>query len=166
MTTDGLTGVANKRYLMEILDRDWEHAVHEGSSLALLMMDLDKFKSINDTHGHPAGDAVLVEFARRARSVVRSTDLLARFGGEEFSVLMAHADLAEASEVAERIREAVAARPILFEETSIPVTVSIGLAVAHPKGNDRPADLIAQADALLYEAKQAGRNRVCFGPVA
>lgn len=162
MTTDGLTSVYNKRYLLETLDREFEQAKRSKSPLAVLMMDLDKFKSINDTHGHLAGDQVLIEFARRAKETVRATDLLARYGGEEFAVLMADTMLADAHHVAERIRDVVAAEPVVFENKIIPITVSIGLAIYTGESNTDPDDLLQRADEWLYQAKQSGRNRVCF----
>jgi diguanylate cyclase (GGDEF)-like protein len=162
MTTDGLTSVYNKRYLLETLDREFEQAKRSKSPLAVLMMDLDKFKSINDTHGHLAGDQVLIEFARRAKETVRATDLLARYGGEEFAVLMADTTLADAHLVAERIREVVAAEPVVFENKIIPITVSIGLAIYTGESDTDPDDLLQRADEWLYQAKQSGRNRVCF----
>lgn len=162
MTTDGLTGVHSKRYFQETLEREFEQSTRSLSPLCVLMMDLDKFKSVNDTYGHLAGDAVLVEFARRAKSVVRSGDLLARYGGEEFALLMTRTTLADAIQVAERIRQVIAATPIEFENNSIPVTVSLGFCWLTPHATCKPADLLAEADEQLYVAKRSGRNQVCY----
>ena len=160
MTTDGLTGAHTKRYLLEALDRELQHARRSGTPVAVLMLDLDRFKSINDTHGHLAGDAVLVEFARRAKETLRSGDLLARYGGEEFSVLLSRTDLDGALQTAERIRETVAATPVLFEGTVIPISVSIGVALSTAFASERPEDLLGRADERLYHAKRSGRNQV------
>ncbi|MBS0201614.1 MAG: GGDEF domain-containing protein [Planctomycetes bacterium] len=161
MTTDGLTTVHNKRYFLETLEREFEQSTRAGSPLCVVMMDLDKFKFINDTHGHLAGDAVLVEFAQRAKSVLRSGDLLARYGGEEFALLMTRTSLADAIQVAERIRQVAAATPIDFEEHAISVTVSLGLSCLTPHRACKPADMLARADEQLYLAKRSGRNQVC-----
>lgn len=161
MTTDGLTQAFNKRYLLDVLERELDIIRRQGSSLAILVMDLDRFKSVNDTHGHLAGDAVLAEFAHRIRPLLRRGDVLARFGGEEFVVLCPRTSLEDGALVAERIRAAAAAEPVVFEAISIPITVSIGLSGAH--GPDAPAasQLLDAADQQLYRAKHSGRNRVC-----
>ncbi len=112
MTTDGLTGAYNKRYLLETLDREWQQSRRAGTPLSVMMLDLDKFKAVNDTYGHLAGDAVLVEFARRVRGVLRSGDLLARYGGEEFCMLLSRTALDDAVQVAERVRALAAATPV------------------------------------------------------
>lgn len=160
MTTDGLTGAQTKRYLVEALERELQHSQRSGTPVAVLMLDLDKFKSINDTHGHLAGDAVLVEFARRIRETLRSGDLLARYGGEEFTVLLARTDRDGALQTAERIRSAIAEEPVAFEGITIPVTVSIGVAMATPFSAETTDNLLAEADERLYQAKRTGRNRV------
>ncbi len=161
MTTDGLTGTYNKRYLIETLERELACTVRHNETLSLAMLDLDRFKSINDTFGHLAGDAVLVEFARRAKSMVRSGEILARYGGEEFALLLPRTEQPQAIAAAERLRQAIAAQPVVFEQHSIPITVSIGLATiaAQPC---TAQELIAIADERLYIAKNSGRNRVCY----
>ncbi len=161
MTTDGLTSVHNKRYLLETLERERAQSRRAGTPLCLLMMDLDKFKSINDTHGHLAGDAVLVEFSRRAKSALRSGDLLARYGGEEFAMLLTRTDLHDAVQVAERVRQLVAASAVEFEGVSIPITVSIGLCCDDHRAPE-PRDLLSLADEQLYVAKNSGRNQVRY----
>lgn len=162
MTTDGLTAVHNKRYFLETLERECEQSRRHASPLCVLMLDLDKFKSINDTFGHLAGDAVLMEFARRIQSVTRSGDLVARYGGEEFAALLTRTTLTEGIRIAERIRQATAAEPVKVDDQCIPMTVSIGIACTTERATDSPLDLVAHADEQLYNAKHAGRNRVSF----
>lgn len=162
MTTDGLTSVQNKRYFLETLDRELHLSRRAGSPLCLALMDLDKFKSINDSHGHLAGDAVLVEFARRVKWNLRSGDLLARFGGEEFAMLMTRTPLADAVTVAERVRQTTAASPVVFDGQNIPITVSLGLSCTAGRPEISPDKFIAEADEQLYAAKHSGRNKVCY----
>ena len=162
MTTDGLTGVHNKRYLLETLDREVQQSRRSGTPLCVMMLDLDKFKVVNDTFGHLAGDAVLVEFARRAKSELRGGDLLARYGGEEFAMVLTRTELKDAVQVAERIRQSTAAEPVEFEEYSIPITVSIGICCDHDLQDRDSRDLLVSADEQLYIAKQSGRNQVRF----
>lgn len=161
MTTDGLTQVYNKRFLVDCIEREMQQAERGMQSLCLLMMDLDKFKSINDTYGHLAGDQVLSEFATRATSVLRSGEVLARFGGEEFALLCSPATLDQAIQAAERVRQITASQPVRYEQLYIPVTISIGISDFDPKREFlSPAELISRADEKLYAAKQNGRNRV------
>lgn len=162
MTTDGLTGIYNKRFFLDALSKEAEHAAHRVGPLCLLMMDLDKFKAINDTHGHLAGDAVLVEFAKRARAILRTGDILARYGGEEFAIVLAATPQDQAIAIAERLRLAAQATPVTFGSISIPITVSIGVASVASETAFEPSDLISQADALLYQAKNNGRNQVQY----
>ncbi|MDX1948857.1 MAG: diguanylate cyclase [Pirellulaceae bacterium] len=159
MTTDGLTQVYNKRYLLDVIERELARAARTGRPLAVLMFDVDRFKSINDTHGHLAGDEVLSELCRRARGLVRQEEVLARYGGEEFVVLMPDTNREQGRAAAERLRGVIAERPFRTERVEIPVTVSIGVAAT----GDRPltaALLLDQADEQLYAAKRGGRNRV------
>lgn len=161
MTTDGLTQVYNKRFLLDTLEREIQQAKRGRESLCLLMMDLDKFKSINDIYGHLAGDKVLAEFAGRAMSVLRSGEVLARYGGEEFAMLCAPASLEQALHAAERVRLVTASEPVHFEQVDIPITVSIGVCCAHPANDEiNPTELLSRADEMLYAAKKNGRNRV------
>ena len=157
---DPLTGVLNRGALLKILVRDCARAEREGTPLATLMVDVDYFKKVNDNYGHSAGDAVLVGVANRMRDMLRPYDALARFGGEEFLLVLPACDAASAMSVAERVRAAVAEPPIMSESRSISVTCSIGVAAASNGHAVSPAMLIEAADMALYRAKNAGRNRV------
>ena len=157
---DGLTGVHNKRYLLEFLERELAGAVRHGHPLSLVMFDLDHFKRINDERGHLAGDHVLKEIAARVRARVRREDLFARYGGEEFACVLPSTALDGAIAFAEQIRRLICERPVTFDGTSITVTASLGVAcAAKESGVDGPA-LIKRADDNLYAAKHGGRNQV------
>jgi two-component system cell cycle response regulator len=159
--TDGLTGLYNRRYLTAHLDTLFGRGGTAAKDVALLMFDIDRFKLVNDTYGHPVGDEVLVEVAKRALSNVRGFDLVARYGGEEFLVIMPESSLASASAVAERLRRAIGETLIAVsaEPAALPVTISIGVAVT---GGETmlPGQLLKHVDDALYAAKHAGRNRV------
>ena len=159
--TDKLTGLHNRHYFEEHLGTLIEQANNRGRPLSLLMIDIDHFKTINDTHGHLAGDKVLVGFAERIRSAVRGIDLASRFGGEEFVVAMPDANAEVAYRVGERLRGLIAAKPFSLGEGEPPVSVtaSVGVASVHSL-EDGATDLLSRADAALYEAKRSGRNRV------
>ena len=158
--TDSLTSLYNRRHMMNVLEREFQQVARNGQTFTLMMIDLDHFKAINDSYGHPAGDAVLVTAARILRDAVRGVDYAARFGGEEFIVLLTDTGADEAEASAERIRSRLADGTISHGDDRITVTASIGLAEVIGAG-DTPGALIARADAALYEAKQQGRNRVC-----
>jgi diguanylate cyclase (GGDEF)-like protein len=157
-TTDELTGLPNRGTFEGWLTRETERARRDGSPLALLLVDIDHFKRVNDQRGHAAGDLVLSEVARRLRDAVRSDDLLARVGGEEFGVLLPSADLAAAAEVGERIRSQIRAAPMAVAEGSVNVTVSSGVAALEL--HDDELSLVSRADLRLYEAKRDGRDCV------
>jgi two-component system cell cycle response regulator len=159
--TDGLTGLHNRRYLDSHLQTLFDRAVSRRRPLSLMITDLDRFKSINDAHGHDGGDDVLREFARRLRKNVRGIDLACRFGGEEFVVVMPDTEAQIAEKVAERIRAEIEKTPFAVggNGTTIPVTVSVGVASLN-RGPDSVAELMKRADLALYEAKSSGRNRV------
>jgi two-component system cell cycle response regulator len=159
--TDALTGLHNRRYLDSHLQTLFDRAVARRRPLSVMITDLDRFKTVNDTHGHDGGDDVLREFARRLRKNVRGIDLACRFGGEEFVVVMPDTDGAVAEKVAERIRAEIAQMPFVVGDAgeTIEVTVSIGVS-SMLKGLDSVAGLMKRADLALYEAKSAGRNRV------
>ncbi|MEX0851843.1 MAG: PleD family two-component system response regulator [Bauldia sp.] len=159
--TDGLTGLHNRRYLERHLATLVQQAVARDKPLSVLMIDIDHFKSINDSFGHLAGDDVLREFARRVRKAVRGIDLACRLGGEEFVIVMPDTDAALAILVGERLRQKIAADPFRVSDPdeAIPVTVSIGVAsLASP--DDTPDLLLKRADDAVYRAKRGGRNRV------
>lgn len=157
--TDSLTGLHNRRYLDSHLQALFDRAVSRGRPLSVLIADLDRFKSINDTHGHDAGDSVLKEFASRLRKSVRGMDLACRYGGEEFVVVMPDTDPDVAKVVAERVRTETAGAAFTVGEATIEVTVSVGLSTLKGQADTIPA-LMKRADVALYEAKNGGRNRV------
>ncbi|MDJ0947814.1 MAG: PleD family two-component system response regulator [Alphaproteobacteria bacterium] len=159
--TDPLTGVYNRRYFDVHVEGQQSRAASLGKPLALLMIDIDRFKQINDSHGHAAGDEVLAEIANRIVRHVRNFDMVARLGGEEFVVVMPETDEKAAHGVAERLREAFANRPVKTSGPAgeISVTASIGVAVSED-GSGRAQHLLARADGAMYEAKRRGRNRV------
>ena len=159
--TDGLTGLHNRRYLDTHLRTLFERAQRRGRPLSLLIADIDRFKSINDTYGHDGGDDVLREFSRRLRRNVRGLDLACRYGGEEFVIVMPETDPAVAGMVAERIRAEIESTPFAIQAAAkaISVTASFGVATM-AAAPDNPERLLKRADTALYEAKTGGRNRV------
>jgi two-component system cell cycle response regulator len=159
-TRDGLTRLYNKKYFVEALQKEFAHASRHKAPLALMLLDVDHFKQVNDTHGHPAGDFVLQKLASVLMGQARAEDLVARYGGEEFALILRQSTEEAANHFAERIRADVAGTEFIFQGTSIPVTVSVGLSTIQDREVKRPEDLIAIADGYLYRAKRAGRNRV------
>jgi two-component system, cell cycle response regulator len=159
--TDPLTGLFNRRYMESHLSTLLEQAASRGKPLAVLVIDIDYFKSINDSHGHDAGDDVLRDFALRIKRSIRGIDLACRLGGEEFVVVMPETDMAVAAMVAERLRRRIAAESFAIQKGSrtIPVTISIGIAALRGR-DDNAASLLKRADQALYRAKRDGRNRV------
>lgn len=158
-TRDPLTGLLNRREFDRIVADERERALRFEHGLGLVMIDIDHFKAVNDTHGHPVGDIVLREVARRLSTQVRSVDRLARFGGEEFALVLVETDPGAAFEAAQRICAAVAAEPVPAGETlRLHVTISAGVALL-PQHAGTEAELVAAADRALYAAKQRGRNR-------
>ncbi len=158
--TDGLTGLYNRRFMTTHFDQTLEQAHRQGRSLAVLIADMDHFKSVNDTYGHDAGDAVLRELAERMRGSVRGVDLVCRFGGEEFVVIMPDTELDTAGIVAERIRARVAAEPFLLPDgTRLERTISVGIGALQTAA-DTAETILKRADGALYDAKLSGRNRV------
>ncbi|TAK49203.1 MAG: PleD family two-component system response regulator [Xanthobacteraceae bacterium] len=157
--TDSLTGLHNRRYMESHLATLTEQAAARRKPLTLMMLDIDYFKSVNDSYGHDAGDDVLREFATRIRKSIRGIDLACRLGGEEFVVVMPETDMGIAATVAERLRRCIAGTPFLIGngEKKIDVTISIGLAAL---GSANAHDLLKRADQALYQAKRDGRNRV------
>jgi two-component system, cell cycle response regulator len=157
---DGLTGVHNKRYFLEFLERELAGAVRHGHPLTLVMFDVDHFKQVNDTRGHLAGDEVLKDLAARIKPRIRREDLFARYGGEEFACVLPSTALAGGVVFAEHLRTLVAERPTVFENTPISFTISLGVATVHNEGKIDAEALIKRADENLYAAKRDGRNRV------
>jgi diguanylate cyclase (GGDEF)-like protein len=165
-TLDGLTGTFNRRHFMERAQQAYDNSRRFGHALTAMMLDVDHFKRVNDRHGHHVGDQVLRALAERCRSALRSVDLLGRYGGEEFAILLPGASEQSAATVlAERIRRKVAEEPIETDDGPVRVTISIGVATIDQQMRS-PEDLFKRADAALYEAKQAGRNRVVEDAVA
>ena len=157
---DGLTQIHNNRYLTDFLDREVARSQRHQRPLSVLMLDLDKFKVVNDQHGHLCGDHVLRELSNRIRHTVRREDLFARYGGEEFALVLVESSHEQAVEVAERIRATMEQSPFWFESLPIPVTLSVGVATTNGETAVSATELLKQADANLYRAKNAGRNRV------
>jgi diguanylate cyclase (GGDEF)-like protein len=157
---DGLTNTFNRRYFLDRLHGELRFSVRHGKPLALLFVDIDHFKKINDTYGHQAGDQLLAAVARVLMTTIRAEDVLARYGGEEFAVICREIELAGAEALARRLVAAVAERPFEFGGQQIPVTISVGATI--DRGRSDAQALIAVADAAMYEAKRAGRNRVCL----
>lgn len=161
--TDGLTGIANRRYFDEYLDAEWRRAQRDKNPLSLLLMDVDHFKRYNDKYGHVAGDGVLQEVAATLDSISRRpADLAARYGGEEFALILPNTSIQGALILGEKILQAVTNLhiPHAASSTHAYVSISIGAVALIPSGTDRTIDLIERADACLYRAKEGGRNQV------
>src|SRR5579884_814522 len=156
-THDALTGVWNRRAILEFLDHEIARSFRHSTALSALLIDVDHFKSINDTYGHSTGDRVLLEIARTMNELMRSYDFLGRFGGEEFLAILPTADETGAAEVGERLRDHVR-RIKLADEPQINISISIG-ACTH-NGNESAGEMLEMVDSALYRAKAAGRNRV------
>lgn len=164
MTVDELTQAFNRQYFQESLKREISRVQRYQRNLSLAMLDIDRFKEINDTYGHPAGDEILRTFVTLVARHIRRSDLLARYGGDEFAIIFPEANASAARIVCEKLRALVAASPFFFDRQSVTVTTSIGLqSYDHSDGDLTVSQLVAAADTKLYEAKQAGRNRVCSG---
>lgn len=159
-THDNLTCLWNRAGVLDIMERELNRAQREGTPLGLIMADLDHFKRVNDTYGHLAGDAVLLEAARRMLSSVRPYDSIGRYGGEEFLVVLPGCDALDAVNHAERLRACISAEPIQTPQESIPVTLSLGVAAAEETIEADLDSLLRTVDAALYRAKNRGRNRV------
>lgn len=158
---DPLTRVYNRKYLLDRMQSELAYATRHKSPLSLILFDVDHFKRVNDTHGHPAGDAVLQGLARHVLRIIRTEDVFARYGGEEFAILSRGIRLEGAQKFAERLRTAVAGYPFVHEGTRMQVTISVGVTAVPEAAVERASDLIALADKALYDAKQGGRDRVC-----
>jgi diguanylate cyclase (GGDEF)-like protein len=157
--TDSLTGLANRRFFMQRLHEEIERARRHGHPLSVLLLDLDLFKQVNDTHGHDAGDRILVAVAATIQAVKRASDVVARFGGEEFALLLPETDGAGAARLAERLRHGIATTRVDAAGQPVSVTTSIGSATIRTRESDLD-DLLVRADRALYRAKHGGRDRV------
>ena len=157
---DGMTGIHNKRYFMEFLEREIAVCVRHGHPLTLVMFDVDHFKKVNDSHGHLAGDAVLKDLSGRIKPRIRREDLFARYGGEEFACVLPSTALPGGIVFAEHLRTLIEERPTLFDNQTIPFTISLGVTTLHRETGVDPAGLIKRADENLYTAKRTGRNKV------
>lgn len=161
-TIDGLTQAFNRRYFGDALAREVNRSSRHHHRLAVVIMDVDHFKTINDTYGHPGGDFVLVELTRLVLGSIRKEDVFARYGGEEFAIILPETGLDPALLVTEKLRALIEAHDFVFEGTTIKVTVSMGVhASVDIEPSADPEKIISAADARLYDAKRAGRNRVC-----
>jgi len=158
--TDPLTTAANRRAFNEIISQEFSRFKRSQKEYALIMIDLDHFKKINDKHGHNMGDRVLIEVTERCKDNLRTHDIIARLGGEEFCILLPYTNLEQANKVAERLRQKTEAIPIISDGTRVKVTISVGISLVSEGDNDGH-DAIDRADKKLLEAKSSGRNRVC-----
>jgi diguanylate cyclase (GGDEF)-like protein len=159
---DALTGLSNRRHFYDLAEQEIVRTRRYGKPLSIMMLDVDHFKPVNDTYGHPAGDTVLQQLSAICRQTMREIDIIGRVGGEEFAILLPEASGAQALEAAERLRSAVAAIVVQPEQgVSISFTVSIGVA-ALIAADDGVAAMLKRADEALYKAKYSGRNRVCM----
>lgn len=159
-TTDSVTGVHNRRFLDEHLENEFRRAQRYGRALSLIMLDLDLYKEVNDCYGHRFGDVILAQVAQRLPTGLRTSDVVARYGGDEFAVLLPETDRARAVVVAERIRQMVKEQPFSDGHNSVSLTVSQGIASYPGEGIHAADDLLTAADAALYEAKSRGRDQI------
>jgi two-component system cell cycle response regulator len=159
-THDLLTSLWNRGVILEMVSREIHRSFRENSCTVVMMCDIDHFKQVNDKHGHAAGDDVLREVARRLQGSVRSYDMVGRYGGEEFLVVLNRCDPRSAVARADNLRNVISGRPIQVQGKSLPVSISVGLALSSDYHNCDVDEIIRKADAALYAAKEAGRNRV------
>lgn len=159
-TKDALTGLCSKRFFTDQLDIEFNFHRRTKKPLSLIMADIDFFKKINDTHGHPAGDHVLKDMGRLMQNILRKGDLAGRYGGEEIIFFLRETPLPGAVAFAERIRKIIENHPFIFDGKKIPVTISMGVATSTENNFQASADFIKAADQFLYKAKSSGRNRV------
>jgi len=157
-TTDGLTGLVNHKTFYEILEKELWRSRRFGGRISLIMVDVDNLKTINDQYGHRAGDKVIREISRRIKECIRQIDTAARYGGDEFAVILLNTDLSDAVVVAERMVTAVANCPAMWNKQRIPLSISVGL--GQYDSDTTPEDITSRSDKALYTAKQAGKNTV------
>jgi diguanylate cyclase (GGDEF)-like protein len=163
--TDSLTGVPNRRAFLETLERSLASGARHARAVAVMVVDVDHFKRVNDEAGHLVGDQALIKVAQRLADAVRAEDMVGRIGGEEFGVIQIGADLEAASAAAERLRLSIAETPVTVDDRAFSLTVSVGVAVTE-EPDEEPEELLARADRLLYSAKAAGRNRIAAESVS
>jgi len=163
-TRDGLTGVYNKRFFLDQLDQEIAYHRRHDEPLTLILLDLDFFKSVNDTYGHQYGDALLKQLAVLLNKGCRAEDILVRYGGEEFAVILRQTPSSEGRAIARRLREMVAAEVFSHRDIQLRVTISVGVVTRQGPTLTSSNAIIEDADKLLYKAKQSGRNRVCADP--
>jgi diguanylate cyclase (GGDEF)-like protein len=156
--TDALTGLGNRHWMRTMFEREVTRTLHSNKELCLMMIDVDNFKSFNDQYGHIAGDSALVAVAEALREYLRPTDLVARFGGDEFAVLLPDLKLKQARQTAERIRQQIAG----LSPASLSTAITVSIGIADRTDRDDVATLVQRADAAMYDAKEAGRNRVAI----
>jgi len=165
-TIDGLTGVKNRRYFDNAYKIEWKRSHRDRLPLSILMIDIDHFKAVNDKYGHLAGDDCLRAIAQTIKTKVRRPpDAVARYGGEEFTVILPSTPMAGAIHVAESIRKAIEKMAVSFEEGTINLTVSIGVATLTPEDINNPEVIISSADNAMYQAKKNGRNQISVCPL-
>ena len=160
--TDGLTGLLNHRTFMEKLSEEYKRIDREGRPFSILLMDIDKFKNVNDTYGHPIGDVAIKAVAKVLKETIRTTDFVARYGGEEFAVGMVDTSSKGAEQMAERVRSIMEKTVVTrIGSKDLMITLSIGVS-SFPDDTRQALDLVNLADNALYQAKRTGRNRVCL----
>jgi diguanylate cyclase (GGDEF)-like protein len=160
--TDALTGLGNRHWMRTMFEREVTRTLHSNKELCLMMIDVDNFKSFNDQYGHIAGDSALVAVAEALREYLRPTDLVARFGGDEFAVLLPDLKLKQARQTAERIRQQISG----LSPASLSTAITVSIGIADRTDRDDVATLVQRADAAMYDAKEAGRNRVAVAAVS
>ena len=158
--TDPLTTAANRRAFNEILSQEFSRFKRSQKEYALIMIDLDHFKSINDQHGHSVGDQVLIEVTERCKDNIRVHDILARLGGEEFCILLPYTETKQAQKVAERLRAKIEIKPIIVDGLRVKVTISVGISLVST-GDEDGHQAMERADQKLFQAKESGRNQIC-----
>jgi diguanylate cyclase (GGDEF)-like protein len=163
--TDPLTGLYNFRHFRVCLEQEMERSRRSEQPTALIMVDLDYFKKVNDQWGHEVGNVALIATAEALKEATRGLDILCRYGGEEFALILPATELLLALQVAERIRRAIQNRRVMAQQQRIELTASLGVDIYTHRQADSPEQFVARADQQLYRAKQSGRNRVCYGKV-